>query len=63
MLNPVNITPPRVEFLDPRTGRISREWYMFFLSLFNLTGSGTTVDGILELKDQQVEWQFLLMGA
>ena len=32
------ITPPRVAFLDPRTGNVSREWYLFFLSLFQLTG-------------------------
>ena len=35
--NPTNLTPPRVEFLDPRTGAISREWYRFFLSLLNAT--------------------------
>jgi hypothetical protein len=38
--NATNITPPRVDFLDPRTGKVSREWYMFFLSLFKLTGGG-----------------------
>jgi hypothetical protein len=31
------ITPPRVAVVDPRTGLISREWYMFFLSLFRTT--------------------------
>lgn len=31
--NPTQLTPPRVDFLDPRTGAISREWYRFFLSL------------------------------
>ena len=31
---PTPITPPRVAFFDERTGLISREWYMFFLSLF-----------------------------
>jgi len=31
--NPTQITPPRVDFIDPRTGAISREWYRFFLSL------------------------------
>lgn len=36
-LNPTNITPPRVEFIDPRSGAISREWYRFFLSLRNAT--------------------------
>lgn len=34
---PTPITPPRVAVLDPRTGLISREWYMFFLSLFRTT--------------------------
>lgn len=34
---PTPITPPRVALLDERTGLISREWYMFFLSLFRQT--------------------------
>lgn len=43
MPNPLNvpITPPRVAFIDPRTGTVSREWYMFFLSLFQLSGGST----------------------
>lgn len=40
MLN-VPITPPRVAFIDARTGNVAREWYMFFLSLFQLTGSSS----------------------
>lgn len=40
VINPTNLTPPRVDFLDPRTGAISREWYRFFLSL--LTATQTT---------------------
>jgi hypothetical protein len=36
-INPTALTPPRVEFLDPRTGAISREWYRFFLSLLTAT--------------------------
>jgi len=44
-----NITPPRVPFLDKRTGFISREWYRFFLSLFNLTGGGTNVISIPDM--------------
>lgn len=32
--NPTQITPPRVAFLDPITGAISREWYRFLLSLW-----------------------------
>jgi len=36
-INPTNITPPRVAFIDERSGAISREWYRFFLSLQNAT--------------------------
>lgn len=38
MPNITNITPPRVPLTDPRNGLISREWYLFLLSLFNQTG-------------------------
>ena len=43
MPNPLNvpITPPRVAFIDPRSGTVSREWYMFFLSLFQTAGGST----------------------
>lgn len=43
MPNPLNvpITPPRVAFIDPRTGNVSREWYMFFLSLFQTQGGSS----------------------
>lgn len=49
MPNPLNvpITPPRVAFVDPRTGTVSREWYMFFLSLFQLSGgSSVSLDDV-----------------
>ena len=49
MPNPVNvpITPPRVSFIDDRTGNVSREWYMFFLSLYQLTGgSSVSLDDV-----------------
>ena len=44
MPNPtvVPITQPRVPFLNPETGYVSREWYMFLLSLNQLT-SGSNV--------------------
>ena len=44
MPSPINvpITPPRVAFIDPRSGNVSREWYLFFLSLFQLT-SGSDI--------------------
>lgn len=51
---PENITripAPRVDFIDPRTGLISREWYRFFLNLFTLTGSGQTS---VTLEDLQI---------
>ena len=41
MPNITNITPPRVPLMDPRNGLVSREWYLFFLSLFNQTGGST----------------------
>lgn len=43
MPNPLNvpITPPRVAFIDPRTGNVSREWYLFFLSLFQSQGGSS----------------------
>lgn len=34
------IPPPETEFLDPRTGRISRLWYQY---LFNLNSDTTTI--------------------
>jgi hypothetical protein len=39
MLSPTTpiLTPPRVPLVDPRTGLISRAWYLFFLSLNNAT--------------------------
>lgn len=44
MPNPivVPITQPRVPFLNPETGFVSREWYMFLLSLNQLT-SGSDI--------------------
>ena len=49
MPSPINvpITPPRVSFIDPRSGNVSREWYLFFLSLFQLTGgSNVSLDDV-----------------
>lgn len=42
--NPTPITPPRVPMLDDRTGLITREWYMFFLSLFTATHAVDAAD-------------------
>jgi len=48
--NLTNITPPRVPLTDERTGLISREWYRFFLNLFNLTGGGSNVTSLTDLQ-------------
>jgi hypothetical protein len=45
-----NITPPRVPMTDQRTGLISREWYRFFLNLFELTGSGQNTASLKDLQ-------------
>lgn len=45
-----NITPPRVPLIDPRTGLISREWYRFFLNLFQLVGSGQNTTSLTDLQ-------------
>lgn len=49
--NITNIPSNRVEFIDSRTGLVSREWYRFFLNLFNLAGSGGNQ---ISLDDMQV---------
>ena len=41
--NITQITAPRVDFLDARTGKISREWYMFLYNLYTVVGSGTGI--------------------
>jgi len=43
------IPAPRVPVFDVKTGLISREWYLFFFNLFNLTGSGQNQYSISDL--------------
>jgi len=50
LVNLTNITAPRVPFIDERTNLISREWYRFLLSLFQLTGSGTSTVNLTDLQ-------------
>lgn len=45
-----NIVAPRIPFIDNDTGFVSREWYQFFLSLFNLTGAGVNNVSLLDLQ-------------
>lgn len=40
------ITPPREPLVDPRTGLISRAWYLFFLSLNNIATAVVDDSGI-----------------
>jgi hypothetical protein len=70
-INPTQLTPPRVEFIDPRSGAISREWYRFFLSLLTATQNNqsevevapdtssllATYDALLETLTQTTETQ------
>jgi len=71
MLSPTTpiLTPPRVPLVDPRTGLISRAWYLFFLSLNNaataiIDDSGITfsaestiasVDAALQAVNQELQ--------
>ena len=41
--NSTQITPPRVSLIDERTGAVSREWYRWFYSLYNIVGSGAGI--------------------
>ena len=48
--NITNVTPPRVPLTDERTGLISREWYRFFLNLFQLVGQGQNQISLLDVQ-------------
>lgn len=41
---PTPVTPPRVPLLDARTGLITREWYMFFVSMFQISQNSVDAD-------------------
>lgn len=70
-INPTQLTPPRVAFIDERSGAISREWYRFFLSLLTATQTNqdevelapdatsllATYDALLETLAQATETQ------
>jgi len=38
MSNALKFVPPRVALTDPRTGLISREWFLFFQGVFDRIG-------------------------
>lgn len=48
--NITNIPAPRVPIIDERTGLMSREWYRFFLNLFNLTGGGSNATSLQDVQ-------------
>lgn len=50
LINTTNIPPPRVPIIDERTGAMSREWYRFFLSLFELGGGGSNPVSLSDLQ-------------
>lgn len=48
-INTTRIPAPRVNIIDPRTGLMSREWFLFFSNLYNLAdnaNSGLTLDDV-----------------
>ena len=51
MSNLNNLPPPRVPMLDPATGLVTREWYRWFSTVFNLTGAGQSDLTVLQLQD------------
>jgi hypothetical protein len=51
MLNNITQIPaPRVPVIDAKTGLMSREWYRFFINLFNLTGDGSNTISLTDLQ-------------
>jgi hypothetical protein len=48
--NITSIPSSRVDFIDPRTGLMSREWYRFFINLYNLTGAGNNPTSLDDLQ-------------
>lgn len=48
--NVTNIPSNRVEIIDSRTGLVSREWYRFFLNIFNLAGAGGNQTSLDDLQ-------------
>ena len=51
MPNITQIPAPRVPIIDEKTGLMSREWYRFFINIFQLTGNGSSN---VSLEDLQV---------
>lgn len=41
MSEALKFLPPRVALMDPRSGLISREWYLFFQAVYDRIGGAT----------------------
>ena len=55
--NPPDVTQipaPRVDFIDKRTGLMAREWYRFFVNIYNIAGGGTSSVSISDLQISQI---------
>ena len=48
--NITQIPAPRVEFIDKRTGLMAREWYRFFINLYQITGGGNSQASVEDLQ-------------
>ena len=54
MTDPLRFMPPRVQLTDPRTGMVSREWYLFFQGVFNRIG-GSNGAGTSDITESLFE--------
>ena len=54
MSSALKFVPPRVAFTDPRTGFITREWYLFLQGVFDRIG-GSTGESMTDLAVAQFE--------
>ena len=55
--NPPDVTQipaPRVDFIDKRTGLMSREWYRFFVNIYNIAGGGGSAVSLADLQVSQI---------
>jgi len=50
MPNITQIPALRVPLIDEKTGLMSREWYRFFVNIFQLTGEGSNTESLSDLQ-------------
>ena len=60
MTDALKFVPPRVALVDPRTGMIAREWYLFLLGLYMRVGgaiapSNSTLDEFLQFDVREAD--------